>query len=113
MHEYSLVKTLMARVEQEARQRGAVAVRRVSMKVGELSGVDPELLATAFDTSKPGTLCAAATLEVRYVKVRWACRGCGTVIAAGEVLRCPSCGGAARLVDGNEMLLETMDLEVP
>ena len=112
MHEYSLVRTLLARVEQEARARHAVAVRRVSLRAGELSGVDPELLVTAFDISKPGTLCAQAVLVVTHLKVRWECKACGAAITAGEVLRCAGCGGTARLAEGGEMLLENIDLEV-
>jgi hydrogenase nickel incorporation protein HypA/HybF len=47
MHEYSIVGSLMQRVEAEARQRGATSVGRIRIALGELSGVDPELLASA------------------------------------------------------------------
>ena len=58
MHEYSLVEALVRRVEEEARRRGALRIHRLSVKVGELSGVDPELFSTAYDTFRAGTLCA-------------------------------------------------------
>ena len=58
MHEYSLVEALVTRVEEEARKRNALAVHKLSVRVGELSGVDPELFQTAYETFRAGTICA-------------------------------------------------------
>jgi hydrogenase nickel incorporation protein HypA/HybF len=114
VHEYSLVQSLVSRVEAEVRARQATAVHRVVVSVGELSGVDPGLFRTAYDTFREGTVCAAAPLELREVAARWACPGCGRDIARGEVLSCAACGLPARLVPGgDEMMLETIELEVP
>lgn len=113
MHEYSLVQALVGRVEAEARARGAVAVRRVRVRIGSVSGVDPDLFATAYQTFSPGTVCADAPLEVSRAAARWECGGCGRSIAAGELLRCPSCGIPARLAQGDEILLDQLELEVP
>ena len=44
MHEYSLVEALVRRVEAEARKRQALAVHGLSVRVGELAGVDAELV---------------------------------------------------------------------
>ena len=57
MHEYSIVQSLVNRVEEEARARGATGVHRVGVRLGELSGVDPESLATAYHTFRVGTIC--------------------------------------------------------
>ena len=64
MHEYSLVRALVARVEREARARDALAVRRLSVRIGELAGVERELFESAYQASREGTLCAAAELVV-------------------------------------------------
>ena len=58
MHEYSLVEALVTRVEEEARKRNALAVHKLSVRVGELSGVDPELFQTAYETFRAGTIRA-------------------------------------------------------
>jgi Zn finger protein HypA/HybF involved in hydrogenase expression len=34
-------------------------------------------------------------------------------VPAGGPLRCPACGAPARLVSGDDILLERLDLEVP
>jgi hydrogenase nickel incorporation protein HypA/HybF len=114
MHEYSLVEALVRRVEEEARRRSALAVHGVSVRVGELSGVDPELFRTAYETFRAGTLCERAPLALRQVAASWSCPRCRRPIARGAVLACPDCGEPARLDDGGDALtLDGIDLEVP
>ena len=114
MHEYSLIQSLVARVEAEARARRAVAIHRVVVKVGALSGVDPELFRTAYDTFRAGTVCAGATLEVRPVAAAWSCPACRRPVDRGAVLTCPACGTPAALAeDSDAILLERIEMEVP
>lgn len=113
MHEYSLVQALVARVEAEAARRKAIAVHRLTVRVGELSGVDPELLQTAYDTFREGTICAKAPLTLERVAASWSCPRCGGRIARGAALRCEPCGEPARLDEGGDALtLNGIELEV-
>lgn len=113
MHEYSLVQALVERVEAEVARRGAVAVHRLTVRVGELSGVDPELLQVAYDTFREGTLCAKAPLVLERVPARWTCPRCGAAIPRGAVLRCAACGVPARLEDGGDaLMLSQIEMEV-
>jgi hydrogenase nickel incorporation protein HypA/HybF len=114
MHEYSLVEALISRVEAEAKKRQAVAVHGLSVRVGELAGVDPELFQTAYDTFRAGTICALAPLTLRKIPASWACPACQQAIPRGEVLRCPACDQPAKLDEGSDALtLDGIDLEVP
>lgn len=113
MHEYSIIQSLVGRVEAEARQRKALAIHRLKIRIGELSGVDPELLATAYDTFRVGTLCAAANLEIVRVAARWTCRTCGATIPRGAALHCAACDEPATLLEGDDIILEQIELEVP
>ena len=114
MHEYSLVQALVERVEQEVGRRGALAVHALTVSVGELGGVDPELFRTAFETFRQGTVCAQAELTVRLVPARWSCPACGAAIEKGAVLRCPGCDLPARMGEGSDGLtLDRVELEVP
>lgn len=110
MDEFSILAALMARVEEIAEERDAVAVRSLHVTLGELAGVDSEHLAVAFRTVREGTICETAELRVEMVPVRWACRDCGAPIAAGASLTCV-CGGCARLVSGDEVRLDGVELE--
>ncbi len=112
MHEYSLVSAMAERALQEARARGALAVHKLAVRIGSLSGVEPELFASAFTLVREGLLAGAA-LEIRRCEASWECPRCRATIPTGAVLRCPVCDEPARLVGGDEILLEQIEMEVP
>jgi hydrogenase nickel incorporation protein HypA/HybF len=89
-------------------------VYRVRLAVGELAGVEPDLLRSAFEIARPGTICARAELEVVTHPMRWTCPACAREFARGEVLRCEACDRPARLDEKSEALVvETIEMEVP
>lgn len=112
MHELSIARSLLHRVDEEARRHQASGVRRVRLRLGELSGVEPELLRSAFELLRAGTLCDSCDLAIERVAATWTCDTCGVAIEPGSALRCPSCRRPASLTAGGEMLLESLELEV-
>ncbi len=113
MHELSVCQGLMRQVERIAAENDAHAVSRVVLKVGPLSGVEPDLLTHAFDIARMGTLAENASLEIETGPVTVRCRQCGV---SGEVpsnrLVCPQCGDwRVEVTSGEELLLLTLDLE--
>jgi hydrogenase nickel insertion protein HypA len=112
VHEYSIVGALLERIEEAARERKARAIRRVVVSIGELSGVEADLLATAYETFRERTICEGAKLTILPVAARWECRACGQSIPRGAILECPSCGGTGRLAAGDEIVLERIEMEV-
>jgi hydrogenase nickel incorporation protein HypA/HybF len=103
---------MVDRVEQEARARNATAISRLAVSIGAMSGVEPELFASAFTLCREGIL-AGAELDMRRSEVVWACPRCKADIPAGSVLRCAPCDAPARMVSGDEILLEQIEMEVP
>ena len=67
MHEYSLVQAMFDQMAAVMRQRHAIAVRRVRVRVGTFAGVEPELFRTAYDVFRVHTFCADAPLELHEV----------------------------------------------
>jgi hydrogenase nickel incorporation protein HypA/HybF len=112
VHEYSIVQALLERVELEARRHAATSVAEVSVAVGRDAGVDPGLLAAAFELVRAGTVARDARLTLREVEPRWVCTVCARAIPPGAVLRCAECGAPAQLVEGDELVLERLELEV-
>ena len=43
----------------------------------------------------------------------WGCPACAASIPAGAVLRCAACGASAKLLSGDEIILEQIEMEVP
>ncbi len=112
MHEYSIVQALVEKVEAIARDRQAIAVRRLLVRIGDLSGVERDLLATAYATFRERTVCENADLTILPVAARWACSECRRSVPRGQILECQSCGAPARLAEGDEIILERVELEV-
>jgi len=112
MHEYSLVLALFDRVKEEADRKAARSVRTVVVSVGELSGVEPDLLAQAFIIAKLGTCCADAELKLERVAAKWLCSSCQAPLTQADELVCERCQAPGRLVQGGEILLMRVVLEV-
>jgi hydrogenase nickel incorporation protein HypA/HybF len=113
MHEYSLVLALLEQVEAQVASHPGATVRRVQLRIGDQAGVVPELLQTAFEVAREHTVAAGAELAVERVPARWSCPRCGRDVPEGERLDCAGCGGPARLVAGDELILSRLELEVP
>ena len=112
MHELSIVQSLLDRVQLEAEQRGAVSVKRLQVRIGELSGVEIDLLRSAFSLFERDPLVGEAELVVERVPARWSCPRCGADVGANGPPRCTTCDGPARLCAGDEIILERIEMEV-
>ena len=110
MHEYSIVQSLVNSVESAVAARGVV--HRIEVRIGELSGVDCELLSTAFDVFRAGTICENAKLEIERVRASWECPVCRKPVPRGSMLRCTDCNEPAKLFSGDEIVLQRIELEV-
>ena len=86
---------------------------KIVLKVGVMSGVVPELLESAFDTYKKGTLAAEARLEIVRVPVKLRCPDCGGETAREDTdFSCAACGSRrVEIVAGRELVVETIELE--
>jgi len=113
VHEYSIVASLVDRVEREVAVHRGARVRRLHVAIGELAGVEIELLRTAWDTFSERSACDGAALDVRAVAAAWECPRCGRAIERGAILRCPACDRPAHLARGDEIVLERIEMEVP
>lgn len=113
MHELSVIASLFDTLLEQARAHNARAVTRVTLAVGVLAGVVPELLESAFDIYKKGTIAESATLVVERRPFQVRCRACGAVETREDfVFACPACGAAdLEIVQGTELILERIEAE--
>ena len=115
MHELSVCLSLLEQVQAIAAQHRAIAVERILLRIGPLSGVEAALLANAYPLAAAGTIAEHAVLEIEAMPVRVRCDDCGAdTQAAPNRLLCEHCGSwRTRLVSGDEMLLANLELTVP
>jgi hydrogenase nickel incorporation protein HypA/HybF len=113
MHEYSIVQALIEQCESHALANHASAISKVVIKVGKLSGVEPYLLETAFESFKlESAVCREAELEMKLQPVEVLCLSCGTTSELEEHdYHCPKCNSPQLTVtDGEEMFLMQLEM---
>ena len=112
MHELAICEALMQQLRALASRHGASEIRRVTVQVGELSGVEGSLLAAAFSIARAGSCAQHAELIVEPLAVRIRCRRCGTEAqAAASRLCCGACGAPdTQLLSGDELLLRQVEM---
>ena len=112
MHEQSLVRTLLRQVESIRQEHGGRRVTETRVEVGPLSGVEPLLLASAFEQSASETTAADATLVIDEVALLAECEACREQFELQQFdFRCPACRGNVRIVRGDTLQLISVDLQ--
>jgi hydrogenase nickel incorporation protein HypA/HybF len=114
MHELSIVAGLFDILEEKAREHRAKMIVSVTIKVGKLSGTVPDLLVSAFDIYKEGTLAAEARLEIISLPVKTKCGNCGREFELEHYLFvCPSCASHdLKILEGMDLFIEKIEFEV-
>lgn len=113
MHEYSIVQSLLESCEEHAQQNKSNNITKVIVKIGVLSGVEPDLLQTAFDTFKEKTVCDKAEFVINRQKVVILCQSCNeeSTLEKNEFL-CPKCQSKQmKIIDGEDMFLMSLEMD--
>jgi hydrogenase nickel incorporation protein HypA/HybF len=113
MHEVGIMESAIAAVLEQARKHGARQVHRIVLRVGSLSGVEPEALRFAFDIVAKDTPADGAVLVIDTVPARARCPDCDLEFeaAAGFVFSCPRCTRlCSDLRQGRELELSQIEM---
>ncbi len=106
MHELSVATALHGACRAEVNERGGGSLRSVTVRIGELAGVDPKLLALAWPLVTAGTADDGATLAVEWKPAMQRCERCGEVgeRQPGTWLRlCPTCCAPLTVSDASDL----------
>ena len=113
MHELGIMESAMASVLKRAADNGASRVHRIVLRVGALSGAEPDALRFAFDIVARGTAASGAVLDIDTVPARSRCPDCGLDFDAGEgfITECPKCRRlCGELLQGRELELSRIEM---
>lgn len=112
MHELSVCYALLDQVGSLARQHGASTVTRIVLRIGPLSGVEPELLRRAWSLAAAGTAADEADLIIEASPVTVECSRCHLQSdALPNRMICAHCGDfRTNVISGDEMILQQVEL---
>lgn len=113
MHELAVAQALVEQVDAVIDQHQASRAILIRVRIGPLAGVVPDLLATAFPLAAADSRMEHAELEFTHAPIRVHCQTCGAETeAAMNRLLCGACGDwHTRILSGDELLLESVELE--
>ena len=109
MHELGIVMNVLEQVDSVAAESGADKVMKVTMEVGEVSSIVPDLFIDAFNWAKQKTdHLKEAELEMIIIEGRTYCQTCGETYKTTEHgKKCPHCGSfETYLITGDQVIIK-------
>ncbi|MBL8818048.1 MAG: hydrogenase maturation nickel metallochaperone HypA [Planctomyces sp.] len=115
MHEESLVRGLFQQVDRLVEKNCGVTAREINVEIGTLSGVEPELLFSAFKRLVGQSAFPAASLNVTVSLLTACCEDCGSESEVRDFrFVCPQCEGRRlHVISGDSVRLLSVVLELP
>jgi hydrogenase nickel incorporation protein HypA/HybF len=113
MHELSIANSILDAVRAEAARRPGARLVKVGVRVGELSGVQPDALAFSFEALVRGSDLEPLALEIEDCPRRQRCPECGREFRVLDFdTACPACGEErTRCISGDELDLAYIEIE--
>ena len=113
MHELSVCLSILDQVRSIAAEHTAERVERIELRIGPLSGVEAELLRTAWPMASAGTIAVDANLQIDETQIVVRCDKCSAETpAVANRLVCGECGDFhTKVISGDEMILQRVELE--
>lgn len=113
MHELAITESILNIAVDEAKKHGARKVLSIKLKVGEFSGVVPQLIQEYYNIVSRDTVADGAELIIENVPVTIKCNDCGNEgVIDRTKIKCPQCGSInIRIVTGREFYVDSMEVE--
>lgn len=115
MHESSLVRALLTQVREACQPHSPIDVDEVVIAIGPLAGVEPLLVASAFNLLTRDTDLEHARLVIQWTPLRLVCHSCGSEHESDEIgFVCQSCASPrTQVIAGDGMILRHIILREP
>ena len=112
MHEMAIAEGILNIAFDYAEQNNASKITKITLKIGDMSGVELEALNMSFDVLIKGTIAEGAELIVNRIPIIGQCNKCGKEFHIEQYnFFCPECDGVLILKSGRELQVESLDME--
>jgi len=112
MHELSLVMSVVNTITNLCEQNKWKRVLRVTVKVGHLRQIEPEIFAFAFSSAIIGTALEGAEISIIEMPIIFKCHSCNKSSDTEDFkFVCPNCGSLdVDLMSGMEFVIESIEI---
>lgn len=113
MHELSITQDMLELALSEAEKVNARRIGKISLVIGEMTGVVDDSVKFYFDFISKDTIARDAALIFKKIPVKARCRRCGREFTVSDLnWICPDCRGTSlEITSGNELYLESIEVE--
>ena len=113
MHELSIATDLINTAIETAKQNNAREVISVTVEIGELALINPEQLQFMYQVLTEENMLKGSQLIIINIPAVAECE-CGYKgpVPDKSTCSCPNCGRTMRAVEGRDICLKTMEIEV-
>jgi hydrogenase nickel incorporation protein HypA/HybF len=113
MHELGIANSILEAVRTEVAKVHGRYATKVSVRIGEMTAVDPEALRFSFDVLTQDTDLARLQLEVQICPLRNRCEECGEEFVVHDFdIQCPKCRSLrTKFLSGDEFALDYLEVE--
>ncbi|HVO82485.1 MAG TPA: hydrogenase maturation nickel metallochaperone HypA [Terriglobales bacterium] len=113
MHEMGIACEVLAAARREAQKYPGRSPRKVGVRIGELTAVDPEALRFCFEVITRDSEMQPLELEIEICPFRFRCLSCGhEFVVRNYETQCPQCAGIkTECIGGQELDLAYLEVE--
>ena len=113
MHEYPITEQIIKIADKHCKEAGAPKVQKLTLVLGEYSGLVAESINMYFDVISEGTACEGAEIEIKRITAKLKCGSCGNLFErAPGSFACPQCGGDGGPTEiGKEFYIESIEVD--
>jgi len=112
MHELSLVMSVIKTISNLCEQNNWKNVLRVTVKIGHLRQMEPEIFAFAFSSATVGTILEGSEISIIEMPIIFKCHDCNKNSDTEDFkFVCPNCGSLdVDLLSGMEFIIESIEI---
>jgi hydrogenase nickel incorporation protein HypA/HybF len=113
VHELSIAAAILDKVAAEAQRHPGARFTKVGVRVGEISGVDPDALSFGFECLTKNTEFDPLPLEIEFCRRFQRCVACAHEFPAPDSMTtCPTCGyERTECIGGEELDIAFIEIE--
>ena len=113
MHELAIAQAILDRAKAACERNGGGRVTKIGLRIGEISGVEPDALVFGIEALSKDTPFAGLVLEIEQPRRKLRCVACAAEFEPeGFQAICPTChGDQSECIAGKELDVMYFELE--
>jgi len=105
MHELQIATEIIKIVEGEMKKRNLERIKSIGVRMGALSGFNPDALSFSFEAVSQDTPLSGTELDIEFIPVTGECITCGRGFKLEDpIMICPGCGSSKLNISRGEEL---------